>query len=322
MTRRTAGPRSRVAAAAAGRAGPLTARWRSSSPRVHLPSRRLPRGGSRRRMRASVGRLPVCSAVASGAGACRRRRRASDARYVLADVTNLRGHGVAGVLTLLGRLSAWLYRRGDAGSAARGDARAGPARACARFVPRCWSALELPTTGRPRRTGLGLLVLGALVWAGRVAVRCPGDSACRRGRERALPTRRRGHDARAVRVALSGAAVGAVGASWACQGVSLTATGSARCHSGATRWRTCSCITACCRTSCSGSLLWLAVEAYRTQRAAGADRRQRSRSSARRWSTPASAPLSVSSRRTGPDAGAAHYGSQRAGVVGRGDPAS
>ena len=128
------------------------------------------------------------------------------------DTTNVVVTGFAGLLTLLACLGTWLYRRSDAGLLLMATL-APVLMALRAVVAALLVTLDLSTVAEVADSALGLLVLGAVVWVAAMWFLAPGS---RRALGRDTELFRRVAEVTALvvfGVALSGAAVGAVGAS-------------------------------------------------------------------------------------------------------------
>jgi heme o synthase len=182
------------------------------------------------------------------------------------DATNIAITSVAGVLTLLAVVSAWLYRRADGGLLLA--ATLAPILLAGRAVlAGLLVTLELSTVADVAESALGLLVLGALVWAASAWVL--GPTTLRTAAPESELFRRVAEVSTLVLfgVALSGAAVGAVGASWACQGTFPDCNGLGALPFGRDPLADIQLYHRLLSYVVLGLVLWLAVEAFRTQRA-------------------------------------------------------
>ncbi|HEY2594759.1 MAG TPA: heme o synthase [Chloroflexota bacterium] len=181
------------------------------------------------------------------------------------DAANLVVTFAAGVLTLLACLGAWLYRRSD-----------GTLLLCATLAPFLLAVrgvlaallvtLDLSTVGDVVNSAGGLLVLGTLAWAAAAWSFAPS-----RGRVVAPETElfRRVAEVTAFvlfAVALSGAAVGAVGASWACNGTFPDCNGLGALPFGRDPLADVQLYHRLLSYVVLGLVVWLAVEAFRCQR--------------------------------------------------------
>jgi protoheme IX farnesyltransferase len=181
------------------------------------------------------------------------------------DATNVAITSVAGVLMLLACASAWLYRRADGGLLLA--ATLAPILLAVRTVlAGLLVTLDMSTAADVADSALGLLALGALVWAAAAWVLAPTTS--RAGAPESELFRRVTEVTMLVLfgVALSGAAVGAVGASWACQGAFPDCNGLGPLPFGRDPLADIQLYHRLLSYVVLGLVLWLAIEAFRTQR--------------------------------------------------------
>jgi len=182
------------------------------------------------------------------------------------DAADLVATSLAGVLIMLACLSAWLWRRTD--SALLLMATLAPVLLAGRTVMAALLVtLDLSTVGDVVNSAFGLLVLGALVWA---AVAWSLMPAARRYAPRERELFRRVSEVTTFvlfAVGLSGAAVSAVGAGWACQGTFPDCNGLGALPFGRDPLADIQLYHRLLSYVVLGLVLWLAIEAYRTQRA-------------------------------------------------------
>ena len=181
------------------------------------------------------------------------------------DAANVAVTSIAGAAVLLACLSAWLYRRAD--SSLLLAATLAPILIALRTIlAALLDTLDLSTPADVANSSIGLLVLGALVWMTAAWSRSPNR---RPYTARETELFRRVAEVTAFvlfGVSLSGAAVGAVGASWACQGVFPDCNGLGALPFGRDPLADVQLYHRLLSYVVLGLVLWLAIEAFRTQR--------------------------------------------------------
>jgi protoheme IX farnesyltransferase len=173
---------------------------------------------------------------------------------------------LAGLLTLLACVGAWLYRRTD-GSLLLMATLAPVLIALRSVVAALLVTLDLSTLADVANSTAGLLALGTLVWISAAWSLAP---ARRRYATRETELFRRVAEVTTFvlfGVGLSGAAVGAVGASWVCQGVFPDCNGLGALPFGRDPLADVQLYHRLLSYVVLGLVLWLAIEAYRSQRA-------------------------------------------------------
>jgi protoheme IX farnesyltransferase len=181
------------------------------------------------------------------------------------DAANLVVTSLAGLLTLLACIGAWLYRRTDTSLLLM--ATLAPMLLALRTIGAALLVtLDLSTLADVASSTGGLLVLGALVWMAAAWSLAPG-----RGRHLTRQTELFRRVAEVTTfvlfgVALSGGAVGAVGASWACQAMFPDCNGLGALPFGRDPLADVQLYHRLLSYVVLGLVLWLAIEAYRTQR--------------------------------------------------------
>ncbi len=181
------------------------------------------------------------------------------------DAANVVMTAGAGVLTLLACLGAWMYRRGD--SSLLLCATLAPFLLAARAVlAALLVTLDFSTVGDIVDSAGGLLVLGALVWAAAAWSLVPNP---RRAVAPETELFRRVAEVTTFvlfAVALSGAAVSAVGASWACNGTFPDCNGLGALPFGRDPLADVQLYHRLLSYVVLGLMVWLMVEAFRSQR--------------------------------------------------------
>jgi protoheme IX farnesyltransferase len=181
------------------------------------------------------------------------------------DAANLVITSLAGLMCVLACSSAWLLRRADAGLLFL--ATVAPVLLAVRTVlTALLVSVDLSTFGDVVNSSFGLLALGALVWTAAAWFLSP---AARRYTPRSTEMFRRVAEVTAFvlfAVGLSGAAVGAVGAGWACQGAFPDCNGLGALPFGRDPLADVQLYHRLLSYVVLGLVLWLAIEAYRTQR--------------------------------------------------------
>jgi heme o synthase len=179
------------------------------------------------------------------------------------DTANLLTTALAGTLTFGVCLGMWLTRRTDARllmATTLAVVLAALRAVCGPLLV----AMDLSTIAQVVNVGFGLLVLGALVWS--VAIWTGGDSTARVA-QRELFAHVVGVTAFVLfAVAVSGATVAAVGASWACQGDFPDCNGLGALPFGRDPQADIQLYHRLLSYVAFGLVLWLAIEAFRTQR--------------------------------------------------------
>ncbi|HEY1295035.1 MAG TPA: heme o synthase [Chloroflexota bacterium] len=181
------------------------------------------------------------------------------------DAANVVVTSLAGLSILLACLCAWLFRRTDGGLLFM--ATLAPVLLALRTVlAALLVTLDLSTVADVVDSSLGLLVLGALVWAAATWFLSP---AARRSTPRETELFSRVAEVTAFvlfAVGLSGAAVAGVGASWACQGTFPDCNGLGALPFGRDPLADIQLYHRLLSYVALGLVLWLAIEAYRSQR--------------------------------------------------------